>query len=318
MVAWSKISMSYEEWHIPKDLLESPAVTNRNLFAQKISSLDVDEILAKYVYFNSNQLKSFFDIIFNLITPVRFEGTGLELGAGVCVFSALMCRKFKHIKKIYSVELVSDVIKLLQPRTISKMNNDSISQITSVHGSFDEINLPDNSLDFVIEWAALHHSDDLDITLNEIARVTKKDGTLLAIDRAQDNSMTDEQKKYMLDLEYSSDWKRENGYDSKPLSRRQNGEHEIRLNEWLGYFSNAGFSLEKRLELRIVSLRNIIYGAILSLPFKLRRILNLWPSRVRLQSGEWSWMCLTLLGLNGNELFIKAPRNYTLFLLKKK
>ena len=131
--------------------------------------------------------------------------------------------------------------------------------------------------------------------------------------------MTDEQKQYMLDLEYSSDWKRKNGYDSKPLSRRQNGEHEIRLNEWIDYFSNSGFSLEKRLELRIVSLRNIIYGAILSLPFKLRRILNLWPSRVRFQNGELLWMCSLFLGIekSGNDLFIKAPRNYTLFLLKK-
>jgi len=310
-------NMSYEEWPIPEDLLKSPAVTNRNLFAQKYSTIDTEKILKKYVYSNSNQLKTFFNIVFDAIKPTEFAGTGLELGAGVCVFSALICQEFKKVNNVYSIELVKDVVKLLQPKTISKLYDNSNSKINSVHGSFDNLQLDDNSVDFAFEWASFHHSDNIDITLSEVTRVLKSGGPLLILDRAQYDYMTDEQKKFMLDLEYSDEFKRGCGFDSKPLTRSQNGEHEIRLKEWLESFSKAGLSLEKRLELRIVSAKILLYGMVLFLPFKLRKVLKLWPSRVRWCSDEWLWMLATLLGLGQSNLYIKAPRNFTLFLLKK-
>ena len=55
--------------------------------------------------------------------------------------------------------------------------------ITIMEGSFNEIPLPDSSVDFIVEENTFHHSNDLDMTLKECLRVIKPGGKMILIDR---------------------------------------------------------------------------------------------------------------------------------------
>lgn len=302
-----------ETWPIEDELLNSPAVTNRNLLAAKFADAPADVILKQYVKMTAAEVQDFYGQIFDTVADLPIRGVGLELGAGVAPFSAVAARRFPAISAIYAVELVPDVVSLLQPKTLPPVAGDRAGVIRRIVGSFDRIMLPDASVDFCIEFASLHHSDDLERTLREVARVMKPGGLLIAVDRAHHDALTDEQVRFMLDLQYPAAWKRENGYSDDPLSRRMNGEHEIRLREWERAFAATGFAVTRHRELRTVSWPKLWRGALLRLPFALRRKLDLHPSRARWHRGEWLWQLRALLGNEPDDVFIRSTHDYSLF-----
>lgn len=309
--------MNITEWPIPKSLLDSPEVTNRNLLASKWCSSSVDEILNQYIKMTSQEAESFYINIFNKFPELELKGVGIELGAGVAALSAVAAKVYPSIVCIYAVELVPDVVRLLQSRTVEGFGTRCSSVVKPVIGSFDQISLPDNSVDFCIEFASLHHSHNLEKTLRELSRVIKPGGYVVAIDRAHHNSLTDGQIEYMLNVQYSDAWKKENGYSPAPLSRRQNGEHEYRVKKWESDFASASFKVVKRIELRKPGFKMFLRSVVLTLPFILRRNLNLLPSRVRPQSGEIMWRLLSLFGIRNSPIFTESTHDYTVFLARK-
>ena len=62
--------------------------------------------------------------------------------------------------------------------------------------------ISDNSLDYVLDFDSIHHSEDFELTFKEIGRVLKPKGVLLCFDRAQPNYTSNEQIQSMLDIEY--------------------------------------------------------------------------------------------------------------------
>jgi ubiquinone/menaquinone biosynthesis C-methylase UbiE len=307
-------------WPIPAEILESPSVTNRNLFAQKLKDENPNKILQTYAYFDCLEIDSFYSSVFDLIPDIKLAGAGVELGAGTCGFTSAVCKNFSDIKTIHAVELVPDVVRLLQPKTILSICGEKAGKIERVIGSFDNLQLADKSTDFAIEVESLHHSDNIEKTLREVHRVLKIGGLLIILDRVHNNSLSEEQIEFMLNVEYSDEWKIKNGYDMSTLTRRDNGEHEIRLSEWMTALEKTGFSIEKRLELREVSLKKIIKSLILTLPFKVRKFLNILPSRVMPQEGELLWMLRHLLKYkkkSNNFLFKSSIRDYTIFVARK-
>jgi len=309
--------MNITEWPIPKSLLDSPEVTNRNLLASKWCSSSIDEILNQYIKMTAHEAESFYINIFNQFPELKLKGVGIELGAGVAALSAVAAKVYPSIDCIYAVELVPDVVRLLQSRTVEGFGTHCNSVVKPVIGSFDQISLPDNSVDFCIEFASLHHSHNLEKTLKELSRVIKPGGFVVAIDRAHHNSLTDSQIEYMLNVEYSDAWKKENGYSPAPLSRRQNGEHEYRVKKWESDFASAGFKVEKRIELRKPGFKMFLRSVVLALPFMLRKKLNLLPSRVRPQSGEIMWRLLSFFGIRHSPIFTESAHDYTVFLARK-
>lgn len=306
------------QWPIPQVLLDSPAVTNRDLLAQTWSSRPTDAILKQYIKMDSREALEFYGQIFDLFPALALEGVGLELGAGVAAFSSVAVTRFPAIRSIYAVELVPDVVRLLQMKTVRHMAGVRSDCIHPVIGSFDDVELPDESVDFCIEFASLHHSDDLHFTLSELARVLKPGGVLLAVDRAHHDRLLDEQVEFMLDVEYSEVWKRDNGYSSDVLTRRTNGEHEHRLSFWEETFGSCGFDMITRRELRLPGLRPFCRALLLSLPFSLRRVLGILPSRVRPQRGELRWRMLGLFGLDFQSTYAPAAHEYTVFVVRRR
>lgn len=307
------------EWPVPEDFLTSPEVTNRGLLAEKYSRTSIDEMLENYIYMNLARANAEFKIIFDLMQPHVLAGKGFEIGAGTAIFSAEAVRYFPQIEQIYAIELVPEVVRLLQRPICAAVCGADASKIQGVIGSFDDIRIEDGTQDFCIEIGSLHHSHNVGITLREMARKLKPGGLLVAIDRAQSNHMSDEQREFMLNVMYPDWWKELNGYSMAPLSRRQNGESEIRLDEWMTEFDRAGFELLNFWHLRHVTWKIFRRKCLLSIPYKIRRALNWLPSYVGPFRGELFWMLQVLLGLEAQHpLFRRAPREHTLFVLKKR
>lgn len=309
------------KWNIDEDLLSSPAITNRDLFAQTLAMQSDDAIITQYAGLTPMQIEQEFGGIFEIVRNLGFRlgGTGLELGAGVGVLSAIAINRWPDIKECYALEVVPKVIELLQPRSVRYIAKEHAEKVVGVLGSFDDMNVPNEFFDFCIEYASLHHSEDLIRTLFETARVLKPGSPLIAIDRAHYDGVSDEQLRFMLDVQYSTKWKRRNGYADAPLSRAQNGEHEIRMKEWLAAFASTGFDVVRCIELRPTGWNAIWYKAALMLPFKLRRPLGVYPSRVRPAWAEIIWLIGALLGAGqSSPTYLPAVKEHTLFIARKR
>lgn len=309
------------QWNIDEGLLRSPAITNRDLFAQTLAAQSDDTLITQYAGLTPAQIEQEFGEIFDIVRDLgsRLEGTGLELGAGVGVLSAVAINHWPDVRQCYALEVVPKVIELLQPRAVRHIAGERANKVVGVLGSFDSMAVPDGFFDFCIEYASLHHSDDLVRTLRETARVLKPGAPLVAIDRAHHDGVSDEQLRFMLDVQYSAEWKRRNGYADAPLSRAQNGEHEIRMKEWLAAFDATGFKVIRRIELRPTGWKALRYKATLMLPFTLRRALSLSPSRVRPAWAEIFWLLGSLLGLGQHSsTYLPAAKEHTLFIARKR
>jgi len=308
-------------WDIDEGLLRSPAITNRDLFALTLATQPDEVIITQYAGLTPRQIEDEFGEIFAIVRDLGIDlcGTGLELGAGVGVLSAVAVNCWPQIVQLYALEVVPKVIELLQPRTVRHIAPTGADKVLGVLGSFDDMRVPDGHFDFCIEYASLHHSDDLPRTLRETARVLKPGAPLVAIDRAHYDGVSDEQLRFMLDVQYSAEWKRRNGYSDAPLSRAQNGEHEIRMKEWLAAFDATGFEVVRRIELRPTGWCPLRYKAALMLPFRLRRALGLHPSRVRPALAELAWLAASVLGLpRDSSTYLPAAKEHTLFIARKR
>ena len=304
------------KWTVDNDFLHSPAITNRNLFAEVLAIQSDEAIVTHYAGLTSEQIDKDFSQIFNIVRVlgIKLEGTGLELGAGVGILSAAVVKQWPNVNQCYAVEIVPKVIELLQQRAVSYIARENADKVLGVLGSFDDMPIQDNFFDFCIEYASLHHSNNLLKTLRETARVLKPGAPMIAIDRAHNDGVSDEQLQFMLDVQYSEEWKRRNGYAKGPLSRAENGEHEIRMREWLTTFATAGFEVVKRIELRPNGLQQLLYKAKLILPFFLRRALDLHPSRV---SPRWMEIVWLLGGSCYSQNYLPATKEHTLFIARK-
>ena len=230
-------------WPIPEALATCKAVVYRNQFANKLARMPVEEAIRSYVYLTPEDLANLLETAIAHVHPFKLSGVGVELGAGCALLSSVVARRF-DVEKIYAVEVCRAIAETLAPRVAEFVLNGRADRVVPTVGSFDDMQLPDGSLDFAIEIDSLHHSDDLVTTLRECARVLRAGALLICFDRAHPDSVSDEQITKLLDHVYGASFLEANGYpaDSR-LTRRENGEHEYRLREWRYAFSRAGFEV---------------------------------------------------------------------------
>ena len=98
--------------------------------------------------------------------------------------------------------------------------------------SADATDIISNSIDIIIESDGFHHCPSLSKVIRESNRILKSNGFLLGIDRIHENYVTDKEIHELLDVEYSIEWLKKNNYKVNKLTRRENGEGEIRFSEW--------------------------------------------------------------------------------------
>jgi len=169
------------------------------------------------------------------------------------------------------LDKVPNVVKL-QKKLVDHLGFKN--KIDSVIGDFNDLKLENNSLDFILDFDSIHHSDDFDLTFKEISRVLKKDGILLCFDRGQPNYISKKHIDYLLNIEYNDQYKIENGIKlTERFTRTMNGEHEPYLNDWIntGKKYNLGgnvFIFHKK------SFKNLIRSIYGLTPLFFRKIFN--------------------------------------------
>lgn len=188
----------------------------------------------------------------------KIAGVGLEEGAGCGFFSAVLAKR-PEVQKVYAVEICPEIVQLLMTKVVVEL---AVSdKVVGCIGEFNNLELPDKSVDFVFDFFSFHHSDDLEKTFREAWRVLKPGGFVLCLDKARANDLSRTDLEKLLDVEYSVETKKKMAVDPAiRLTRRMNGEKEYRLNDWRQAFLTSGFSVFTHYHLaRAASNNRLIY-----------------------------------------------------------
>ncbi|MAS89835.1 MAG: hypothetical protein CMO14_02220 [Thaumarchaeota archaeon] len=233
--------MTYVTWFREESLISGQEYLGNQLIAQNASSKGYNAIINEYVYIDTHHVSDILKKIPDISNMMK--GVGIDLGGGVGCISSTVAQN-ETIQKIFCIELVEDVVKLCQPIVKENILGKNSDKVTSVVGSFDNLELEDNSIDFAISWDAMHHSSNLYKTLLECKRVLKDDSVFVIVDRGHNDSTPDSEIERMLDIIYDKEFLIKN-YRSEDtiLTRRENGEHEYRFSEWKNYFKKTGFDI---------------------------------------------------------------------------
>ncbi len=234
-------------WSVNEKLKNEAEENYRTKFALSLKETGHINIIRKLTFDGAapnitiENIESLFEFLENKFLKAPLSGVGLEIGSGPAVFSAILTKK-ENIKKMYAVEICQNIVELLMPETVTGIAGDSSEKIVGCVGDFNNLELPDSSVDFIFDFFSLHHSNNPLVTLGECYRVLKKDGFLLALDKARPDNLTQEDINKMLDKEYDNDYKNQFGIPvNQKLTRRLNGENEYRLRDWIGFFEQCGF-----------------------------------------------------------------------------
>ena len=241
-------------WERNLDLLEGEEYLANNNLASSLSKLGFDAIIEKYVYLVPELIENTLKLVPGLWNVLN--GVGIDLGSGVGAVSSVVAKK-KEVERIYSVELTENCVRLCQPIIKKKILDSKYNKVISVMGDFDNIQLEDNRLDFAISWDSMHHSINLPKTLKEVRRVLKPNGYFVVVDRGYDNSTTDEEIERLGNIKYDKEFLVNNFLpEDKILSRKQNGENDIRFREWEECFAGSNFQIIENVLIKTNNERN--------------------------------------------------------------
>jgi len=258
-------------WIEEKELNKIDWIKKVNLACEKWENKKGDDISLFYSYFSIAEHKLFTEEICRKI-GIKLEGVGLEIGSGPGILSNSLLKIFDKIDKIYLLDKVPNLFEL--KRKIA-LENSTSNKLESIVGCFNDLKFENNSLDFVLDFDSIHHSDDFDKTFSEIARVLKPGGILLCFDRAQPNYISKKQIDDLLEIEYSDKYKIENNIKiATKFTRRMNGEYEPKLKLWKQVSSK--YNLKSNIYIfhkkNIKSLFRAMYGLIV--PYYIRKIIK--------------------------------------------
>ena len=272
-------------WLEPKELLNAVYIHSRSFvtdFNQQVSSKVREiQIYKEHIYIQKVELLEILDKC-EEITNFSPTGVGVELGSGCAAISVELARHNPKIDRIYAIEIVPEIVEYAAIPLIQM--NQVEETVIPIVGNFDQIELQEKSIDFIIEFDSLHHSFDLAKTISESARILKPGGKLLAIDRSHWGSS----KTRRAELEntvYSRKFLTDRGLNENiSVTRAENGEHEYLLSEYLKAFQEAGFYKTDWVFLIDPKLSVIKQGLISAVPSWLRKntkyfYVQTWPLR---------------------------------------
>ena len=168
--------------------------------------------------------------ILNQSKKTSFEFNIVDMCSGSGVFGVALAHVIGGHGTIHFVDIVGEYHETAK-QLVKDILCDSYNAVTHTC-SADNTNIISNTIDIIIESDGFHHCPSLAKVIKESNRILRSNGFLLGIDRIHDNYVTDEEIKELLDVEYSEEWLKKNNYKVKRLTRRQNGEGEIRFSEW--------------------------------------------------------------------------------------
>jgi ubiquinone/menaquinone biosynthesis C-methylase UbiE len=307
-------------WPLPDEFVASPAVAFRNNHAVMLAEQSVSDIVESAVYLSPAQMKQLLKVACRAVAAGPLEGLGLDLGSGCGLLAATVAQE-PGVHTVLAVEPCEQMVERVIPKVASGLLGHRRDKVVPVLGSFDDLRLPAESVDFIVEIDAFHHSDDLKKTFRECSRVLKPGGSLLCLDRCHPDSLSDKDVERMLSQVYGKEFLVSNAYPPDTvLSRRDNGEHEYRLYEWQAAFDAAALRLVKAATLvATVPFRLALKGCLSVLPRGVRKSMyrtenaNIRTAlRWVTQHASISWT-RTEFGKA-----VAAPKDTTVFLLQKR
>lgn len=175
--------MSYKKsfWIEKKEILDIPTSeywNNKDIELKKIWSIPNDDYNTLEKKFLSKGLFQQFKL---LSSGVSFTNkTGASLASGNCILESFILNYFSGIKKLYCLEMSEHRLHEYAPKVLNHYNVNPNS-IELCLGSFYELKLEENSVDFVVLSQAFHHADDPERLLKEIKRVVKPNGYIIIV-----------------------------------------------------------------------------------------------------------------------------------------
>lgn len=240
--------MKILKWSINPELKKETEEHYRTKFALSLENKDPLTIIHQITFdgvapdIEIKDLENLFEFVQRKILKEKIKGVGLEVGAGPATFSSVLAKR-KPVEKIYAVEVCGPIVELLMPKVTRYILGNKENKVVGAVGSFDDIELPDESVDFIFDFFSLHHSGNLEKTFKECFRILKRNGFIFCFDKARPDYFTEEDLNELLDAEYTEKDKIIFGWPfNKRLTRRMNGEKEYRLKDWKRSFSQAGFN----------------------------------------------------------------------------
>lgn len=275
-------------WPIADEVSNSVGLRARERSAQAIARRPLEERAFANGSMSPAVMQAFLAAAERHLLFEPLFGYGVEVGAGLGILAAAIAERFP-IDAIIAVEVCRTFATETIPEVASRILADESRRVIPVWGSFDELQLTSESIDFIVELNSLHHADSLHHALTECARVLKPGGRLVCFDRAHHDGLPNWLREQMLDRVYEDQWITDNGYPPGiVLTRRENGEHEIRLSEWVAAFEAVGLQLDRvRYFTPKVTPKLAAKSVVSMLPIAIRsRLVSLpvWPDYA------WAWL----------------------------
>lgn len=260
--------MEILNWSINPELKKEAEKHYRTKFAVSLKDRDPLTIVRQITFdgvapnIEIKDIENLFSFVDSKFLNKKIRGTGLEVGSGPATFSSVLAKR-DAVEKMYAVEVCQPIVELLMSKVVKYILGDRENKVVGVAGSFDSMELPDESIDFVFDFFSLHHSDDPERTLKECHRILKKGGFIFCFDKARPDYFTKEDLNELLDAEYDYDFKKQMGMPLyQKFTRRMNDEKEYRLRDWLSAFKKSGFNKTRCFYLAKTTSKNPIFRAI--------------------------------------------------------
>jgi len=272
--------MEILHWPVDEKLKKEAEENYRTAFALKLKNETPLDIIRK-LSFDGIAPNITIEIIENLFNSIekkflrkKLSGVGVDAGAGPLTFAAILAKK-PDVCRVYGVEICQPIIEVLASKVSDFILGDKTNKVIGVVGDFNEIKLPDESVDFIFDYVSFHHSDNLESTMKECKRILKRGGFVLCFDRGRPDFYTQEDLNELLDVEYPEAERDFFGWPRGKFTRRMNGEKEYRLKDWKNAFLNVGFSKFQNYYLARATGNNIISRTVKSLLSHLPPMLQL-------------------------------------------
>tara|TARA_B100000886_G_scaffold322346_1_gene265277 strand:- start:4015 stop:4959 length:945 start_codon:yes stop_codon:yes gene_type:complete len=267
---------------------------------------DQNSILSFYKdLFNENNLNYFLN---------NFKSKKInivEMCSGSGIYGILLAKLIGLPGKLHLVDIVGSYHKKAK-EVATEILGDSFEIITHTC-SADHCPIETQSIDLIIEVDGFHHCPSLMKVICESKRILKKNGLLIGIDRIHENHITKDEINEQLDAIYSEQWLLKNNYPKdQKLSRRDNGENELKISEWIECLKINNFQNISLIEYIKFSKRSIKVFLISNFPIYLKRKLFRFCPPVR-----WGLHFLPTLIFGKRFNFKKKDYSLTTKIIKK-
>lgn len=225
------------------------ADANRSAHSRLLESFDdIDQVVCTATNFKDYiSLLNFVDDVYNEAIRYNPEWDAkcksrvkiADLCSGCGIFGVALAARIGKPCEVYFVDIVGE-FQGLAVKLLAQLTEDCVAN--TLECSADKIPVGGEIMDIVIESDGFHHCPSLDDVIQESSRILRSGGILLGLDRIHEDKTPQSKLDAILDYGYPQDWLQEQGFIDGKLTRRQNGEKELRLCEWLDALAQASFT----------------------------------------------------------------------------